>query len=99
MIALGDIVARCLALFGVTKERVQAVAGKDCGCAKRQAAMNDWGYRWQYRMMFPFYWARSVPLYWLRMRWARAMQGPFGSRLIVATHYMRMAFRVLFYGD
>jgi len=44
---LGDIVAAGLDAIGVTKERVQAVASKvgikDCGCAKRQAALNRLG--------------------------------------------------------
>ena len=43
---LGDMVADGLAAVGITKERVQAVAAKvgvkDCGCRKRQAAMNAW---------------------------------------------------------
>jgi hypothetical protein len=46
---LGDRVASGLAKFGITKERAQAVASavgiKDCGCAGRQAALNQAGYR------------------------------------------------------
>lgn len=46
---LGDMVAAGLSAIGVTKERAQAVANavgvKDCGCAKRQAALNDLGRR------------------------------------------------------
>jgi len=46
---LGDMVAAGLATVGITKERVQAVASKvgikDCGCAKRQAALNEFGKR------------------------------------------------------
>ncbi len=41
---LGDMVAAGLSAVGITKERVQAVASavgvRDCGCAKRQAALN-----------------------------------------------------------
>jgi len=41
---LGDIVAAGLSSVGITKERVQRVANavgiKDCGCGKRQAALN-----------------------------------------------------------
>ena len=41
---LGDLVAAGLSSVGITKERVQRVANavgiKDCGCAKRQAALN-----------------------------------------------------------
>lgn len=44
---LGDMVASGLASVGITKERVQAVASavgvKDCGCGKRQAALNKLG--------------------------------------------------------
>ena len=46
---LGDMVASGLAAVGITKERAQAVANavgvKDCGCAKRQAALNELGRR------------------------------------------------------
>lgn len=44
---LGDMVADGLAAVGITKARVQAVASavgiEDCGCAKRQAALNRVG--------------------------------------------------------
>lgn len=44
---LGDMVADGLASVGITKERVQAVASAvgigDCGCGKRQAALNAIG--------------------------------------------------------
>lgn len=44
---LGDMVASGLSAVGITKDRVQAVAQavgvKDCGCAKRQAALNRLG--------------------------------------------------------
>lgn len=46
---LGDMVADGLSAVGITKERVQAVASavgvKDCGCGKRQAALNRLGER------------------------------------------------------
>ena len=46
---LGDMVASGLASVGITKKRVQAVASKvgikDCGCAKRQQALNEFGKR------------------------------------------------------
>jgi hypothetical protein len=91
MLAFGDTAERCLRFFGITKERVQAVTGKeDCGCAKRQAAMNRWGYVWQYRLATPFY--------WLRDQWYQARYGPFAVRVWAAGRYMGMAFRVLFYG-
>ena len=44
---LGDIMASALDAVGITKERVQAVASavgvQDCGCKKRQAALNALG--------------------------------------------------------
>jgi hypothetical protein len=40
---LGDYVAAGLSAIGITKERVSKVVGGDCGCAKRQAAMNAAG--------------------------------------------------------
>jgi hypothetical protein len=44
---LGDMVATGLSAVGITKERVQAVASavgvEDCGCKKRQEALNNLG--------------------------------------------------------
>jgi hypothetical protein len=40
---LGDMVAAGLSAIGITKERVSKLAGGDCGCAKRQAALNELG--------------------------------------------------------
>lgn len=40
---LGDYVANALSAIGITKERVSAAVGGDCGCAARQQAMNEWG--------------------------------------------------------
>lgn len=40
---LGDYVAAGLAAVGITKELVSAVTGRPCGCAKRQAALNELG--------------------------------------------------------
>ena len=42
---LGDIVAAGLSAVGITKERVSAVVGRDCGCQKRQEALNALGRR------------------------------------------------------
>ena len=85
MLALGDIIERCLRFVGITKERVSAVAGKDCGCSKRQAAMNHAGYRWQHALQRPYYRLRS------RSYAAR-------YRIGLASHFAWMAVRVLFYG-
>ncbi|NBX74061.1 MAG: hypothetical protein EBQ89_07155 [Alphaproteobacteria bacterium] len=41
---LGDMVAAGLSAVGITKERVSAALGvKDCGCTKRQEALNAIG--------------------------------------------------------
>lgn len=43
---LGDIVAAGLSAVGITPERVSAALGvKDCGCKKRQQALNALGRR------------------------------------------------------
>lgn len=42
---LGDIVAGWLQAFGITEERVSAIVGGDCGCAKRKAALTELGKR------------------------------------------------------
>ena len=42
---LGDMVAAGLSAIGITKERVSAVVGRDCGCPKRQEALNELGRR------------------------------------------------------
>ena len=42
---LGDMVAAGLSAIGITKERVSAVVGGDCGCDKRQEALNELGRR------------------------------------------------------
>jgi len=42
---LGDMVAAGLSAIGITKERVSALAGGDCGCNKRQEQLNELGRR------------------------------------------------------
>ena len=42
---LGDMVAAGLSAIGITKQRVSALAGGDCGCAKRQEQLNELGRR------------------------------------------------------
>jgi hypothetical protein len=43
---LGDMVAAGLEAIGITKARVSAALGvKDCGCSKRQSALNALGRR------------------------------------------------------
>lgn len=53
---LGDFIEKVLSCAGITKERVQSVTGKPCGCQKRQKAMNAWGYRFQQGMFHPISW-------------------------------------------
>jgi hypothetical protein len=44
-------VEKMLVRVGITKEQVQAwTRVKDCGCAKRQQWLNQWGYRQQDRI-------------------------------------------------
>ena len=40
---LGDMVKAGLSAIGITKERVSAVVGGDCGCTKRQEQLNELG--------------------------------------------------------
>jgi hypothetical protein len=42
---LGDMVAAGLSSVGITKQRVSAIVGGDCGCQKRQEALNALGRR------------------------------------------------------
>jgi hypothetical protein len=47
-VAVGDLVERMLTGIGISKERVQQwLRVKDCGCAKRQKWLNQWGYKQQ----------------------------------------------------
>lgn len=97
MIAIGDTTERALRLIGITKERVSAIAGRDCGCKKRQQAMNEVGYVWQGKLLVPI---RRVLYYCeeLRNRWRDMRYSRLGRRLHMAAHYLRMAGRALFYG-
>jgi len=40
---VGDRVANALAFLGITKERVSAAVGGDCGCDQRQTGLNKVG--------------------------------------------------------
>jgi hypothetical protein len=40
---LGDMVSAGLSAIGITKERVSALVGRDCGCQKRQESLNQIG--------------------------------------------------------
>lgn len=47
-VAVGDLVETMLTSVGITKELVQQwTRKKDCGCKKRQAWLNQWGYKQQ----------------------------------------------------
>lgn len=97
MIAMGDITERALRLIGITKERVSAIAGRDCGCKKRQQAMNEAGYVWQGRLLVPI---RRVLYYReeLRNLLRTILYGQLGQRFRMAFYYLWMAGQVLFYG-
>jgi hypothetical protein len=43
---LGDMVAAGLDSIGITKERVEQLVGRPCGCPERQAALNAAGVKW-----------------------------------------------------
>jgi len=90
MLAIGDITERVLSFFGITKERVQAVTGKPCGCKKRQEAMNIWGDRFQQRMFAPVAWFIN---HWQFVKYSRPVM-----RVSEACRYFKMGFRVLFAG-
>jgi hypothetical protein len=90
MIALGDTTERFLRSFGITKERVQAITRKPCGCKKRQEAMNLWGYRVQQRLF--------RPMAWFVNRWQFVKYSPAVMRIAESARYFRMGFRILFTG-
>jgi dolichyl-phosphate-mannose--protein O-mannosyl transferase len=92
MLALGDIAESVLRRAGITKDRVQSLVGKkDCGCNKRQAALNEWGYRWQ-RAILRAVWVPVV--YRIEMLCRRVAYGRVGY----AAMHLRLAVRVLIYG-
>ena len=97
MIAIGDLTEQALRFIGITKERVTAITGRDCGCKKRQEAMNEAGYVWQGRLLTPIRWflcyREKLQNRWQRIRYARLWR-----RCSMSGHYLSMAFRVLFYG-
>lgn len=91
MIALGDTAERVLRTFGITKARVQAInAGRDCGCVKRQEAMNAWGFRFQQRLIYAVQWTLH--------RWQLLRYGRVAMRLSASWHHLKMAVRVLVVG-
>ena len=90
MLAIGNITERLLRFFGITKERVQAVTGKPCGCKKRQEVMNVWGYRVQQRLFRPLAWLIN---HWQFVKYSRPVM-----RVSEACRYFRMGFRVLLTG-
>lgn len=89
MIAFGDIAERALRAAGITKERVQIATGmQDCGCDKRQQAMNEFGYRWQR-------WFLIVPL-WLRYKAELLASSRRAKRIKAAWQHIQAAWRILF---
>ena len=50
-VAVGDLVETMLTRIGISKDRVkQWLRVQDCGCAKRQKWLNQWGYQQQDRI-------------------------------------------------
>jgi len=94
MIAIGDVVSRVLAFLGITKARVKAVVGGDCGCERRQQNWNAWGFAWQRRLLERYYAARIWLSSRLRWRWP----GQLRWRLAMAWQFAGMAVRVLLFG-
>jgi len=90
MIAIGDVVAAVLTACGVTKPRVQRVTGKECGCTKRQEALNRMGYAWQRSAI--------VALYRVLGRLEVLRMSPYGRRVCVAWYHLRQAAKALIYG-
>jgi hypothetical protein len=54
---LGDFVARWLSVVGITKPHMEAIAGGNCGCEKRQERLNQVGWelsdRWAKLLQIP----------------------------------------------
>lgn len=47
-VAVGDLVEKMLASVGITEHRMQQwTRTQDCGCKKRQAWLNQWGFEKQ----------------------------------------------------
>jgi len=46
-VKLGDAVERLLSSVGITKELVQKITRKPCGCPARQKWLNQWGFQKQ----------------------------------------------------
>lgn len=47
---IGDAIHRALSAVGVTPERVERWLGRPCGCAERQARLNQLGW-WAIRVL------------------------------------------------
>jgi hypothetical protein len=91
MFALGDAVEKCLRFFGITEQKVSAVIkSKGCGCRKRKEALNNAGYFAQ-RFATKNTNRIFVAVYFLAMRIKH-------SRIGVSAMYLKIAFRILFFG-
>lgn len=90
MLAIGDIAERVFKFFGITKDRIKSLTGRDCGCQKRQEMMNSLGYRVQQKMFRPAAWLIN---HWQFVKY----RGPV-MRVSEACRYFRMGFRVLLTG-
>ncbi len=43
----GDYLTVCLAMVGITSERLSWLLGRECECARRQESLNTWGEKCQ----------------------------------------------------
>jgi len=91
MFALGDAVEKCLRCFGITDKRVSAVIRTNgCGCKKRKDALNNAGYLAQ-KFVNKNRNQIIAAVYFAAMRVKH-------SRIGVAAMYIKIAFRILFFG-
>ena len=92
MIAFGDVIARVLDFFGITKDRVRVISGRaDCGCQGRQDKINRLGFELQIRF--------GLFVDWIRRRMQMAAYGSRAMRIRSACWHLKMACRDIFYGN
>jgi hypothetical protein len=89
MARLGDFVAACLEGVGITKARASRVLGRDCGCAKRQENMNQWGDSMQLRI--------AQVLHVARFAWQTIRHNRITARIEIFLRLQKMAFSSLFF--
>ena len=76
---------------GITKERITSLSGaKDCGCKKRQEAMNRYGFLLQHWIFYPVLLAQQG--------WHGVRMNPFWGRLRLFFLHIRIAVRIVLLG-